>query len=105
MQTHSPSSMLKDTSRSTSRAPFRVRKDFETFLTSRNFMPSRERCTGPPFGQQHQAVQEEADEADCENRKNDVLVNERVIFLPQETTDTGRPREHFGGDDDQPRDA
>ena len=57
------------------------------------------------FGHAHQAIEREADEADRQDREQDVRVDEAVVFLPEEAAHAGRARQHLARDDDQPCDA
>src|SRR5437763_728728 len=77
-------------------------KPLLTFLSSRKGMLS---SLEAHFDEAHQAIEREADDADGKDAENDVFVDERVVFLPEETADAGRAGEHFGGDDDEPGDA
>src|ERR1051325_6316617 len=77
-------------------------KPLLTFFNSRNGMLS---SLEAGFDEAHQAIEREADDADGENTKDNVLVDERVVFLPEKAADAGRAGEHFCGDDDEPGDA
>src|SRR6185436_1642112 len=98
--TNSPLSMDRLMSLSTSLLEPFGPKPFETLLSSRNGMTSS--CFEPLLGQTHQAVQDEADHPNCDNAQDDVLVNQRVVLLPEETAHAGTAGEHFGGDNHQP---
>src|SRR3954447_10655633 len=52
----------------------------------------------------HHLVEDEADDADGQDAQDDVLVDQAVVFLPEEAADAGRPGQHLDGDDHQPRD-
>ena len=103
IETNSPRSTASDTSRSTWRAPFGVANDFETPAN----LDECQRYDRPQlrFGQTHQPVEHEADDADREDREQDVRVDQAVVFLPEEPADARRARQHLAGDDDQPGDA
>src|SRR5258708_6759564 len=99
MATNSPRSMARLTSWSTGGPS----KPLVTLVISRKAMGSDR--LEPPFEDAHQPVEGEADEADDDDRENDVLVDEGVVFLPEETAGAGPAGEHLGGDDGQPGDA
>src|SRR5688572_14190452 len=63
-------------------------------------LPSRR--PKPPLEHAHQPVEHEADEANRNDRENDVLVNETVVFLPEKAAHAGTARQHFGRDDYEP---
>src|SRR6059036_900338 len=84
MATNSPFSIARLMSFSTSlRAPLGP-KPFETCLSSRKGINGS--CGFEfPFRQTHQPVQDEAHHADRDDAKDDVLVDQGVVFLPEET--------------------
>src|SRR5688572_934753 len=102
IDTNSPCSIESDTSSSTWRGP----KDFETPLISMNGKRFP-RSDGPQLRlrQAHEPVEGEANEADRQDREQDVGVHQAVVFLPEEPADARRARQHFGGNDDEPGDA
>src|SRR6266850_6206032 len=53
----------------------------------------------------HGLLEREADDADRENRDDDVLDVEVVPFVPHPKPDADAAGEHLGGDDHEPRDA
>jgi len=57
----------------------------------------------PPFNEAHQPVEHEPDDANRDDAKDDVLVDEGVVFLPQETAHTRTAGQHFRRHDHQPR--
>src|SRR5687767_11629870 len=75
-----------------------------TRLNSRKAMGLSDRGAETFFGETHEAIERETDDADGENAEDDVLVNERVVFLPEEAADAGRAGEHFRADDHEPGD-
>src|SRR5688572_28005557 len=54
------------------------------------------------FDEAHQTVQSEADHADGDDAKDDVLVDQGVIFLPEEATDSRSAGQHISGHNHQP---
>src|SRR5262245_61619615 len=54
--------------------------------------------------QSHQPIEREADDANRDDREQDVRVDEAVVFLPEESADARRARQHLARDDDQPGD-
>src|SRR4051812_44828153 len=104
MATNSPRSIVRLRSLKTGGPP----KPFETFCSWRNDMAEVSRGSGgfePPLQQAHQAVEDKADETDSQDRQDDMLVDEAVVFLPEEAADARTAGEHFGGHDHQPRDS
>ena len=95
-------------SRSTAvRAAARRRSSCATPRSSRNAMraprvrPSGTARSTTPI----RRSSSEADQADGEDRQEDVGVDQAVVLLPEEAADAGRAGQHLGGDDHQPGDA
>src|SRR5688572_1324360 len=100
-----PRSTESDTSRRTVlREPFRAGNDLATPAASMKGTLTSHRSQ-PGFGQPHQAVQDEADDPDGDDGEQDVRVDQAVVFLPEESADARRARQHLAGDDDEPGDA
>src|SRR5688500_7869290 len=53
----------------------------------------------------HQPIEDESHDANCDDAENNVLIDERIVFLPEETTDAGPTGQHFRGDNYQPGDS
>src|SRR4051812_29960616 len=102
MATNSPRSMVRLMFERMAGPP----NPLPTFVSSRNAMAAQgSGCFEFALEHAHQTVEHETDESDGDDRQDDVLVNEAVVLLPQETADTGPTREHFGGDNHEPRDT
>src|ERR671914_2437733 len=54
------------------------------------------------FHQTHETVEDEADDTDGQDAEDDMLVDEAIVFLPQEPPDPRYPGQHLGGDNDEP---
>src|SRR2546430_17479283 len=103
MATNSPRSISRLMSSSTSLREAFEPKPLETALSSRNAIGNLR--FESPLHQTHQTVENKPDDADGQDAKNDVLINEGVVFLPKETPDSGCPGKHFRRDNHQPGDA
>src|SRR5437899_4540890 len=101
-ETNSPRSTASVTFSSTHRSARSMRNVFETDDTSRNATLCRPQSR---FRQPHESIEREPDEADRDDRQQDMGIDQAVVFLPQEAADAGRPGEHLAGDDDEPGDA
>src|SRR5213592_2005801 len=90
IETNSPCSTESVTSSNTHRTACSVANAFETEDTSMNA-----KLRGPQsrFRQPHQSIEREPDETDRDDRKQDVGVDQAVVFLPQEAADSRRPRQ------------
>src|SRR5262245_23986453 len=98
METNWPCSTVSDTSRKTCRVPDEVVNDFDSPLTSMNAISAAaSHRSQPGFGEPHQPVEGEADDADGDDRQEDVRVHEAVVLLPEEPADAGRAGEHLAG--------
>src|SRR5262245_37377327 len=105
METNWPCSTVSDTSRKTCRVPDEVVNDFDSPLTSMNAIsPAASHRSQPGLGQPHPPVEDESDDADGDDREEDVRVNEAVVFLPEEPANAWRAGKHLAGDDHEPGD-
>src|SRR5688572_30121019 len=103
IEMNSPRSTDSDTSRSTGRNPLPAGNDLVIPATSM-YANGSDRPQFA-FGISHQPVEHEPDEADGQNREQDVRIDQAVVFLPEEPADARRPGQHLAGDDDEPGDA
>src|SRR4051812_24188147 len=53
----------------------------------------------------HKAIEDEPDNPDGYNAEDNMLVDQRVVLLPEKTADSGTAGEHFGRNDDEPRNS
>src|SRR5437667_5210847 len=91
-ETNSPRSTASVTFSSTQRSARATRNVFETDDTSRNATLCSPQSR---LGQPHQAVEREPDQTDCDDRQQNMRVDQAVVFLPQEAADAGRPGQHL----------
>src|SRR5688572_10743553 len=64
-----------------------------TSFSSRSGIASRD--LEPGFDEAHHPVEQEPDHADGADAEDDVLVDQAVVFLPEEAAHAGRPRQHL----------
>jgi hypothetical protein len=68
-----------------------VGNDFERLRTSRNAIRFL-RGPEPRFGDPHEPIQREPDDADGDDGQQDVRVDQAVVLLPEEAADARRAR-------------
>src|SRR5688572_14660127 len=84
MATNSPRSISRLMSRRTSVRFGAMPKPLLTLSSFRKAIGLKGRSAEAFFGQAHQTIQRETNNPDRQDAKNDVLVDQRIIFLPQE---------------------
>src|SRR5574341_502870 len=77
-------------------------KDMPSPSTERNLSGP---IVEPPGGEHQRLLQQQADDADGEDRDHDVLDLQVVPLVPHPEADADPAGEHLGGDDYEPRDA
>src|SRR5258708_9622814 len=80
-------------------------KDLPTFLSSRKGMEGKSGRLESGFDQAHQPIEDKANDTNRNNRQDDVLVDERIIFLPKKPAHSRTAGEHLSGNNHEPRDA
>src|SRR6185436_11871907 len=102
MATNSPSRICRLMSRRISARPPLAPYPLLTFFSSRKCMLGRFKSA---FQKTHELVQNEANDPDGQDAEDDVLVDERVVFLPEEAADARRTSQHFCRHNHQPGNA
>src|SRR5215471_3014164 len=103
IDTNSPRSIESVASVNTRRASEPEPKLLQTPEMSMNAIDSN--GPEPCFGKPHEPVEDEADDANRENREQNMRVDQAVVFLPEKAAHARRAGEHLARDDHEPRDA
>src|SRR5258708_17618304 len=103
--TNSPFLIARSIPVSATKSPFFVSNVLPTASTLRYLLMSTGGLlvVGEALGEQHQRLlEQQADDADGEDRDDDVLDLQVVPFVPHPEADADAAGEHLGGDDQQP---
>src|SRR5204862_6530769 len=92
IDTNSPRSTASVAPDSTVRFSRPLPKLFETPSMLMNATLDRPQ---PGLRHTHQPIEDETDDADRQNREDDVRINQAVVFLPDEAPDARRPVQHL----------